>query len=428
MATISKIAVQGRFGGDERAERLRVNISTDGEIWNEYPEMFKIDSNDTFISLKIPVTGKFVRLIPRVTHGRPICMRTEIYGCYRSDRFSSYSLSILPDRKTPEISLSETENTGIGRLSDFKTDEYLKFQSTDGILKIDMDWARPVNITELLFHISSRSNSCFSKVTLTSPASNRVAVYRLTCLNRAVGPKIIPLLVSQVVDRLTVRLEFTGILELSEITWSSEVSLKPVRMEVVETEPEIETGNAYPEWVTYILAVVGGVVFILIISVFVLVCRKNPCHSSDKTLYGAQSYNSASTLRDGTWFNLIPHQHRENTGYTGGISYNSGKIVSNHQLADPVYPGMPSPDNRKHEIFMKFPTPGQYSPGISPPVPGSRASESYLPFLPSSGKNSGNRKMEFGHEYSEIGSIAADSGRGESLEGEKTDYAELNYA
>ena len=421
MATVSKIAVQGRFGGDERAERLRVNISSDGEIWSEYPEIFKIDSNDSVIPLEIPVTGKFIRLIPRVTHGRPVCMRTEIYGCYRSDRFSSYSLSILPDHKTPEISLSHPGNTGIGRLSDYKTNEYLKFEPEDGVLEISMDWTQPVNITELLFHVSSRSNSCFKKVTLTSPASPRVAVYRLNCLNRAVGPKIIPLLVSQVLDRLTVRLEFTGILALSEITWSSEVSLKPVRMEVVETEPEVDrTGSQFPEWVTYILAVVGGVVFILIISVFVLVCRKNPCHSSDKTNYGACSYNSASTLRDGTWFNLIPHQHRD--------TYNTGKIVSNHQIPEPVYPGMPSPDNRNQEIFIKFPSPGQYSPGIPPTLPARRSSESYLPFLPSSGKNSGSRKMEFGHEYSEIGSIAADSGRGESLEGEKTDYAELNYA
>jgi len=274
VATVSQIAVQGRFNGDEQADRLRLNISIDGINWVQHPDVFKVTSNDISLTVTPALTGKFIRLIPRTEQGMPICIRTELYGCYRTDKLAHYSLSKLPMRTTPEVGL-DSSNTGIGRLSDGKLDDYLKFKSSTGEIEIELIWQEALNISELVFHISTRSNSCFSRVILESESAKWT--YNLGCDRRAsqIGPKIIPLLLTKVVDRLTAKLEFTGILELAEITWSKQITeLKPVRMQTIVTEELVPVHSDLPPWLTLAGCVVGGILFLIILVIFVIVTRR----------------------------------------------------------------------------------------------------------------------------------------------------------
>lgn len=365
------------------------------------------------------MTGKFIRLIPRTEQGMPICIRTELYGCYRTDKLSKYRLSHLPMRDTPEVGLDDSM-TGIGRLNDGQLDEYLKFKSSTGEMEIELLWQEAVNITELLFHTSARSNSCFSRVTVLTELDEWT--YNLGCSRGTIGPRIIPLLIAKIVDRVTLKLEFTGILELAELTWSTEISeLKPILMSTIVTEvDEVDsTDFDLPSWVTPAGCIIGGLLFLIILVIFVCVTRKR--FRRDKR--SVMSYNSSSTLRDGTWFNLIPNAR------DGQFNHAQSNIVhSNHQLLDQgLLPHrQPFLDNRTNDLYVKNHF-ANLTP--SPLSPAHHASNSFASFYP---PQQATRpvlgKMEFGHEYSEIGSITADSGRGESVEGEKTDYAELSYA
>ena len=135
-------------------------------------------------------------------------MRTELYGCYRKDGLAQYTLSQGPLAETPEVGLDQ-KLTGIGRLNDGNVDEYLKFKkNTEEKLVIDFKWAKPVNISELIFHISARSNSCVQKITIVNDENRWM--YNLGCSIKSVGPRIVPLLVARVVDQMTIEFDFSG--------------------------------------------------------------------------------------------------------------------------------------------------------------------------------------------------------------------------
>ena len=414
--------MQGRFQGDERVERLKVNVSLDGQHWAEHPSTFKVDSNDSAILLTPVLTGKFVRLIPRTDQGMPICIRTELYGCYRDDKLARYTLSHPPVYTTPEVGLDHGLS-GIGRLHDGDMADYLKFESDSNSMEVTLDWQEPVNITELLFHISVRSNACLSRITIIAGADSPWT-YNLGCGN-SIGPRILPLLIGKVVDSMHLQLEFTGTLELAEIDWSSDMSLKPIRMNALANADQETEGQSLdiPPWMILVGGILGGSLFLVILVIFIFVTRKRFRRAKSRSV---ASYNSASTLRDGTWFNLIP-----NTRDGGHFATQSNIVSNHHQIVDSglAVAHHHQFDNRANELYAKNHFIQVPPPPFTPvSLPARCPSNNFGTFYQGQNAQRSRKNVEFGHEYSEIGSITADSGRGESVEGEKTDYAELTYA
>ncbi|CAG5108711.1 Oidioi.mRNA.OKI2018_I69.chr1.g3920.t1.cds [Oikopleura dioica] len=382
IARITRIALQGRPSGSERAETVFLNVSLDGEHWSQHPDVFTVASDDDIIELSPSISGKFLRIIPRTDKGKPVCIRTEVIGCYRDDFFESYSLSSLPrDNLEPETGLVESSLSGVGRLVDGIEDEYLTFPASEnGALTVTMKWTKPLNISELVFHVSARARGCLNQIEVTNSADETWR-YNIDCA-RKVEHRIIPLLLEKVVTEIRIKISYTGVLHLSEISWTKDESeIAPIRMDSVLIE--LDSSLTTNQWITVGGVVLGGLLFLVILCVFLVVSRSN---RSDKNFEG-QSYDGTTIYRDGTFVNLVPSPNYS----TGPSIVTNQSRFTQHSHVDYVLPAQSYP---------------QYS---------------YQPKLVA---NPSQKINEFGHEYSEIGSITADSGRGESLT-ENDHYAQL---
>ena len=130
------------------------------------------------------------------------------------------------------------------------------------------------------------------------------------------------------------------------------------------------------------------------------------------------NYTSSSTLREGTWFNLVPNDSEIQKGPYDFENRSEMHLVQNNFA-------QVSPSHRPLTSQNSFAV--RYAPCS-------------IPSYTTCGKMSYNsqnlpvtKHAEFGHEYSEIGSITADSGRGDSLNGcntgiiEEQHYAQVTY-
>merc|ERR1712130_532622 len=146
IAKITHMIIQGRHMHTETVQKVMVNSSLDGVNWNEFGLLDLHPSNDVLhAELSPAINGKFVRLIPVTDRAMPVCIRTEFFGCYRTDSFVGYSLSIAPRSSTPEFGL-DARRHGIGRLSDSLKAEFLTFPES---VDIRLSWSKAVNISEL---------------------------------------------------------------------------------------------------------------------------------------------------------------------------------------------------------------------------------------------------------------------------------------
>ena len=150
----------------------------------------------------------------------------------------------------------------------------------------------------------------------------------------------------------------------------------------------------------------------MVIFVCILLVRKR--FRNSKKRY----QETTTTMRDGAW-TIVPNGNQLHPGsnYDGS---NRGDFL----LPNPLFQMTPTPT----------PTTNHYSKHGAPTY-------SYVASVPSCGYASsrgmrsqssyaqiGTKNNEFGHEYSEIGSITADSGRGDSLNGNNDEkhYAQVN--
>ncbi|KAL9978605.1 hypothetical protein ACROYT_G016141 [Oculina patagonica] len=87
--TVSKVATQGRYDGDNWVMSYSLSYSVDGSHWSWYRlvdghiKVFggTIDRNTpVYHSLHSPIQAKYLRFHPKTWNGH-ICMRAEVYGC-----------------------------------------------------------------------------------------------------------------------------------------------------------------------------------------------------------------------------------------------------------------------------------------------------------------------------------------------------------
>ena len=373
--------IQGRYLSDETVEQLKINASMDGIEWTSYGflDLQHDEHYKGYVAQLTPsLNTKFVRLIPVTDRAMPICIRTEFFGCYRADHFTGYTLSKQPEEETPDYGL-DSHLFGIGRLTDNTTNQYLQFSSD---LDVHLQWSQAVNISELVIYSSQRVGSCLKSIVLYTGGDT----YRYSDVPCSAGNIVIPLLLNRVLHELVITFETEGIMEISEIAWTNTAELKPIRMDPIESSTEHNLTHDIADWLPLAAILFGAIVIIIVIFTCVIMLRKR-FRMAPKSHYDPST--ATTTLR------LIPSRA------TSSVKYSTNSYL---QRSDILIRSHPPPVRNlsavSHVTSNSFNT-GYYFQGSSP-------------------------KKEFGHEYSEIGSMTADSGNGDSLEGDKPSYAELN--
>ena len=213
MAEINLIALQARFSGSESAEQLQLNISRDGVDYHSIGRILGHDGEtlETVHREIHAITTRFIRLIPITDRSMPVCIRTELFGCYRTDDIDYYTLSSPP--KIPDLNLDENLS-GVGKLADNITDDYLEF--SPGKLNMDFHWKKPKNVTKISFFTYQRSlrNGCLKEIRIPEYA----LVFELDC-DVATGENVISLEFGKIITDLGIRLRYDGSLMISEIRW-----------------------------------------------------------------------------------------------------------------------------------------------------------------------------------------------------------------
>ena len=133
-----------------------------------------------------------------------------------------------------------------------------------------------------------------------------------------------------------------------------------------------------------------------------------------------QNYSDAtSTMREGAW-TIVP-QHNDVQLTKNNRNYDT-ENRADFLLQNPLFQMTPS-HHLPSQYSNNAPT---YSYVASVP---SYASCTRFTSQSSYSQIPKTKNTEFGHEYSEIGSITADSGRGDSLNGNNDEkhYAQINY-
>ena len=385
--------IQGRHMSNERVHQLKVNASYDGEHWISYDflNLISDEAYDGYIAeLTPPFNAKFVRLIPVTDRAMPVCIRTEFFGCYREDNFLRYSLSHAPAVVTPEFGLNENL-TGIGRLADGDLDEFLSFSPET---KISLEFAEAVNITELVFHLQFRSDSCLNAIRLKIGSDT----FRYSAIPCSVGHLAIPLLVSKVLHEIEITFDSAHVIELSELEWSNSGKPNPIKMDQITASSNGHTDTTwkFQPWLPLVAIILGSILVVLVVLTCCLVLRKRFRIRKPKfSTYANSTTTTTTTLR------FIPSRAPSSVKYaTNPYNQRTDNIIANY------------PPNTHQERLLSnasHVTTTSYGNGV------------FIQGSPPSGK-------DYTHEYSEIGSVTADSGNGDSLEGDKPSYAELNLA
>ncbi|XP_043241295.1 discoidin domain-containing receptor tyrosine kinase B-like [Amphibalanus amphitrite] len=137
VTVITAAETQGRFGngrGMEWAERYELEYwrpGWDAETgWRTYRNVSghtRLDGNvNSYMAAKTPLDPPLlaakVRLVPRSSHPRTVCLRAELYGCRYTDGLVSYSME-PPDPSRPDLTYDGTGSAevmegGLGQLTD----------------------------------------------------------------------------------------------------------------------------------------------------------------------------------------------------------------------------------------------------------------------------------------------------------------------
>ena len=387
--------IQGRHMSNERVHKVKLNASYDGEDWISYDYLNLVHdaAYEGYIAEISPsINAKFVRLIPVTDRAMPVCIRTEFFGCYRDDNFLGYSLSEAPTVVTPEFGLNGNL-TGIGRLADENIDEFLSFSPNT---EITLEWSEAVNVTELIFHLQFRSDSCLKSIRLKIGSET----FRYSAIPCSVGHLAIPLLVSKVLHEILIIFDSDHVIELSELEWSNSGKPNPIKMDqIIATSDDLEAVSSwdFQSWLPLVAMILGSILVALVILTCCIVLRKRFRIRKPKAFstYANSTTTTTTTLR------FIPSRAPSSVKYsTNQYNQRAENVIANYGQ---------NPHQDRLLSNASHVTTTSYGNGV------------FIQGSPPGGK-------DYSHEYSEIGSVTADSGNGDSLEGDKPSYAELNIA
>lgn len=231
LALINLIALQRRFNGQESVPLVKVNVSMDGQEWRQVQTIEGIKDDEDIAQRQIePSNARFVRLIPVVDRTMPVCIRTEIFGCYREDNLHHYQLSKASKRSDKNL---DSKLAGVGSLANGDTSDFMVFEPE--YLKLDFQWTKPRNISCLGFHIYQQ-NSCLQSVSIKT--GQNFESFNNNC-NEEVGHTYFQVKTDILAAELELHLVYSGKLRLSEIEWScNATNIEQVELEASDKLPD----------------------------------------------------------------------------------------------------------------------------------------------------------------------------------------------
>ena len=189
---------------------LQVNASIDGLEWHKVGEVLGLGEEKTAHRQITPTNARCIRLIPLTDRKMPVCIRTEIFGCYRKDSLNHYKLSKAPRQKDENLN---SDLVGIGQLTNEDITDFMVFEPSK--LKIDFDWEKPKNISSVTIYL--RAEGCLKEVSIHLPGM--VKKHELYCdLNK----QKLSFAIGQMVTRISISFQYSRQLYLSEIVWNDE--------------------------------------------------------------------------------------------------------------------------------------------------------------------------------------------------------------
>ena len=215
---VNLIAIQGRHNGQESVQRIQVNASLDGDEWHQIGEINGLADNEKVGHRPVrPTNARLVRLIPLTDRKMPVCIRTEIFGCYRKDQLHHYTLSKAATVTDANLN---ADLSGVGQLTNGDTDDYMIFD--EGQLQLDFAWEQPKNITSVSIYV--QSEQCLKMVNIHLP-SGVTMIHELYC---EVGAQVLSFTIGHMVASISISFEYTGRLYLSEVEWQDSDELSDI--------------------------------------------------------------------------------------------------------------------------------------------------------------------------------------------------------
>ena len=149
----------------------------------------------------------------------PVCVRTELFGCYRSDSLSSYQLSKAPLIADPSI--NKKDLVGIGHLANGRTDDYDEFDGEE--VDVTFSWSQPLNLSHIEFYTfqRSRGQGCLKEIDIQPGNQQRPVKYTIRCDMVSKGThQVHRLEFIHIVTQIEIKMKYAaGNLLLSEIKW-----------------------------------------------------------------------------------------------------------------------------------------------------------------------------------------------------------------
>ena len=207
LALVNLIALQRRHNGQESVPLVMVNASLDGTEWHTVDQIHGITEDEEIAHRPIePVNARFIRLIPITDRKMPVCIRTEIFGCYRDDQLHHYTLS-----KPPKSSNPTKLNLANGDKNDF-----VSFEPTDDMLELEFEWEEPKNISQVGLRLKQQNQACLEGLSVIM--SDTVFSFKGDCATQ-IGQVLVYLNMEMFTSEIKLQLAYTGTLKLAEIEW-----------------------------------------------------------------------------------------------------------------------------------------------------------------------------------------------------------------
>ena len=302
-------------------------MSDNGHEWHQHVVIDGIDPALDVTNRPIqPIRAKMIRLIPITDRKMPVCMRTELFGCYLDD----------------DTVVSSVDGKEVEFLSNELTEDWTKLSG--GESAFTFEWMEPRNITHIDVHFIRRKTErgCIHKVTAKSSQISESVDF--DCAEQE-GVSMLVLPFYHLVSDLQIVLRYQSVLFLSEIVWHE--------ADIVDRTTTVSDQSLMSDYVNFGLIVISALLLILV-SFAIAACART------------RIIRSRKSHRDSEWLGQLSDVSKE-------ASF------------------LPHVTSRNDQFV-------QYSPNYT--------------------------FKHYRHEYSEIGSMAADSGRGGSTASE---YAEVQH-
>lgn len=221
LAEVNVVALQRRYNGQESAPLIMVNASLDGLEWRLAGQIDGIAEHEETAHRPItPVNARFIRLVPLTDRKMPVCIRAELFGCYRDDQLHHYKMSQKPTNQDNSHNDLKLVNGNVADWMTFEPDQ----------LTLDFQWDEPKNISQVALHLQHPN-----QLEQVSVQLDDVMTYTFVKVDTCEGTLVyfnLDILASDV----QLRLIYTGQLKMSEIEWRQHGNVASDTCEMIMTD------------------------------------------------------------------------------------------------------------------------------------------------------------------------------------------------